>query len=96
MRPPYMIQWRVVQVIRSATKGLTVTITFLYHITMMRTNDTIYSNLDIDLLNEAESYQHTSRRCKAVREMEFDICECDELNDILNHGLSIPLWANPR
>jgi len=41
---------------------------------------------------ESECYQTTSRRCKAIREMEFDICECDELDDIVNHGLRIPLW----
>ena len=83
--------------IRSATKRLTMTIIFLYDGTMMRTDDERYSNIDKDWLTEdPERYQTTSRRCKAVREMEFDICECDELDDILNHGLRIPLWANPR
>lgn len=59
----------------------------------MRTDDARYSNVDKDgLTEELERYQTTCKRCKIIREMEFDICESDELNYIVNHGLRIPLW----
>jgi hypothetical protein len=54
-------------------------------------NNPIYPKPEIKVLDDdkLESYYITSKRSNAVLNFEFDFCDNNELNDIVENGLSI-------